>query len=74
MGALIYFEHRSYGGGPEISVIKIFTVVIYEWSKQARALVPNRPFQPSLMFAAKAGAYPRADHLKCALFGYALVP
>jgi len=25
--------------------------------------VPGKPFQPSLMFAGKAGAYPRVEHL-----------
>jgi hypothetical protein len=28
--------------------------------------VPGKPFQPSLMFAGKAGAYPRVEHLKIA--------
>ncbi len=29
--------------------------------------VPGKPFQLSLMFAGKAGAYPRVEHLKGAL-------
>jgi hypothetical protein len=33
---------------------KIFTVVIYGFLKIAIVFVPGKPFQPSLMFAAKA--------------------
>ncbi len=40
------------------NVIKLFTAVSYDFSYQARAFVPGKPFQPSLMFAGKAGAYP----------------
>jgi hypothetical protein len=29
--------------------------------------VPGKPFQPSLMFAGKAGAYPRVEHLMFAV-------
>jgi hypothetical protein len=35
-------------------------------------LVPGKPFQPSLMFAGMAKAYPRVEHLKCASLGEAL--
>ena len=31
--------------------------------------VPGKPFQPSLMFAGKAGAYARVEHLKGASLG-----
>jgi len=30
--------------------------------------VPGKPFQPSLMFASEAIAYPRAEHLRSASF------
>ena len=32
-------------------------------------LVPSKPFQSSLVFAGKAGAYPRVEHLKGASLG-----
>ncbi len=38
---------------PLSNVIKLFFLVI----------VPGRPFQPSLMFESKAGAYPRVEDL-----------
>jgi hypothetical protein len=38
---------------PVANVIKLFTAVSYNFS-----FVPGKPFQPSLMFAGKAGAYP----------------
>ena len=40
------------------NVIKLFLAVIYEFSQYDRVFVSGTPFQPSLMFAAKAGAYP----------------
>ncbi len=42
---------------PGANVIKHFTVVSYDFSFKARAFVPGKPFQPSLMFVDKAGAY-----------------
>jgi hypothetical protein len=44
--------------------MKLFFFVTYEFSKQVRVFVYDKPFQPSLMFASKAGAYPRVEHLK----------
>ncbi len=44
--------------------IKLFMAVIYGFSYSARVFLPGKPFQPSLMFAGKAGAYPRVEHLK----------
>ncbi len=35
-------------------------------------LVPGNPFQPGLIFASNAGAYPREEHLKGALLWLAL--
>jgi hypothetical protein len=35
---------------PVPNVIKLFTVVSYDFSYQARVFVPGKPFQPSLMF------------------------
>jgi hypothetical protein len=34
-----------------------------------RVFVPGKPLQPSLMFAGKAGAYPRVEYLKDASLG-----
>ncbi len=39
--------------------IKLFAVVIYWFSQQARVLVPAKPFQPSQMFTGKARPYPK---------------
>ncbi len=39
-------------------VIKLITSVSYECSQLAKLLVPDRLFQPSLMFVSEAGAYP----------------
>ncbi len=36
--------------------IKLFTAVIYGFLKKDREFVPGKPFQPSLVFASKAGA------------------
>jgi len=30
--------------------VKLFTAVIYGFSKKARVFVPDKPFQPSLLF------------------------
>ena len=38
--------------------IKIITAVIYWFHNKARVFVSGKPFQSSLMFAGKAGAYP----------------
>jgi hypothetical protein len=43
---------------PVAKVIKQFTAVSYNFLKYAWAFVPGKPFQPSLMFEGKAGAYP----------------
>jgi len=44
---------------PRAYPIKLFTVRIYEVSKNARVFVPDKAFQPNIMFVGKAGAYPR---------------
>jgi hypothetical protein len=41
-----------------LNVIKLFTVVIYEYSYKARVFVPGRPFQSSLIFAGKDRSIP----------------
>jgi hypothetical protein len=41
-----------------VNLIKLFTAVRYNFSLKARAFVPGKPFQPSLMFVGKARAYP----------------
>jgi len=33
--------------------------------------VPGKPFQPSLMFASKAGAYPNEAPFRCSTLGWA---
>jgi len=38
---------------PGACTIKLFTVVIYRFSKYARGFVPGKPVQPSLMFVGK---------------------
>jgi hypothetical protein len=43
---------------------KTFLSVIYGFLQQARVFVPGKFFQPSLMLASKAGAYPRVEQLK----------
>ncbi len=43
--------------GPGTDPIKLFTAVIYEFSKKARVFVPGKPLHPSLMFAGKARPY-----------------
>ncbi len=39
------------------NAIKLFTHITYKFSKQARAFVSGKPFQSSLIFIGKAGAY-----------------
>ncbi len=41
---------------------KLFTVEIHECSQSAKVLVRGRSLHPSVIFASKAGAYPRVDH------------
>jgi hypothetical protein len=43
--------------------------VIYEWAQKAGSFVPFRPFQPSLMFVSKAGAYLSEAIFRCPIFG-----
>jgi hypothetical protein len=40
------------------NVIKLFEVIIYKCSQEAREFALGRPFQLSLMFVSKAGACP----------------
>jgi hypothetical protein len=35
--------------------MKLYTAVIYEWVKKARSFVPEKRFQPSIVFAGEAG-------------------
>jgi hypothetical protein len=46
------------------TAIKLFTAVVYKRAYLARAFVPGRTFQPSLMFAGKARSQPWREHLK----------
>ncbi len=51
------FTQKSFiGTAPAANPIKLFAAVIYEFSLQARVFVLGKAFQPSLMFASKAGA------------------
>jgi hypothetical protein len=54
---------------PGLNLIRIFTDVVYECSKQAKVFVPGEPFQPSLMSVGKAGAYSRVEYLKGSRWG-----
>ena len=51
------------------NVIKLFTAVSYDFLYLARAFVPGKLSQPSLMFKVRSGAYPRVEHLKGASLG-----
>jgi hypothetical protein len=42
---------------PGAIVIKLFTVVSYDFSQLATMFVLGKPFQLSLVFVGKAGAY-----------------
>ncbi len=44
---------------PEADVIKLFTVEIYKWVKEARVFAPGRPLYPSLMNAGKGRSLPK---------------
>ncbi len=48
---------------PVPNVTKLFTSVIYEILLEAKAFVPGKPFQPSLIFVGKARSLPRVEHL-----------
>jgi hypothetical protein len=50
---------------PGLNVKKRFTAVIYKFSLLARVFVLGNPFQPSLMFAGKAGAYLSEAPFRC---------
>jgi hypothetical protein len=54
---------------PGPNVINPFTLVIYEFCNKLECLSLCKPFQPSLMFVRKAGAYPsgapnRSSHFR----------
>jgi hypothetical protein len=57
---------------PVANVTKLFTVVSYAYAKKAREFVPVKPFQPSLMFSGKAGAYLSEAPFRCSTQGEAL--
>jgi hypothetical protein len=50
---------------PGANVIKILTAVIYEFLEYAREFLPNKLFQPRLMFAGKAGTYQFEEIFRC---------
>jgi hypothetical protein len=47
------------------NVIKPFKAVICHCSDLINVFAPGKPFQPSLIFAAKARAYPSEAPLRC---------
>ncbi len=53
------------------NVIKLFTVVSYEFSQKARVFVACKPFQDSIVFADKAGAYSSETSFRCSTLGQA---
>ncbi len=55
-----YFNDKNASGA---CTIKLSTVVIYGFLQKARVFVSGLTFQPSLMFAGEAGAYPRVEPL-----------
>ncbi len=52
-----------------LTCYKTFSAVIYERLEYARAFVPGKPFQRSLMFVVKARIYPIEDPLRCSTLG-----
>jgi len=51
--------------GPGACINKLIMAVIYGFPEEAKVFVPGKPFQPSLMFAGKAGAYPSEASFRC---------
>jgi hypothetical protein len=49
--------------------MKLFTAVIYGFLEKARAFVPGKHFQLSIMFAGKARAYPSEADARCSAPG-----
>jgi hypothetical protein len=56
-------------GIPGACAIKLFTVLIYGFSYQARVFVLGKPFEVGLMFMGKAGAYPSKAPFRCSTLG-----
>jgi hypothetical protein len=56
---------------PRQNVIKLFTAVIYKCLQYARVFFPGKPFQPSLMFFDKAGAFAIEEPFSCSTLGQA---
>jgi hypothetical protein len=54
---------------PGACTIKLFTAVICRFSKKARVFASGKPFQPSLMFGVKAGAYLSGEPVRCSTLG-----
>jgi hypothetical protein len=59
-------DWQNYGlrGLPGDSTMKLFTAVRYEFLNML-VFAPDKPYQPSLMFAGKAGAYPNKEPFRC---------
>ncbi len=56
---------------PGANVIKLFRALSCEFLQYTRAFVPGKPFQPSLMFVGKAGAYLSGAPFQWTTLGYA---
>jgi hypothetical protein len=48
-----YGRKKFHNMAPVANIIKLFRAVSYAFSLQARAFVPGKPFQPSLMYVGK---------------------
>ncbi len=62
----------SYNTGPWCQCFNTFLSAIYGFTKQATVIVAGKPFQPSLMFAGKAGAYTNKAPFTCSTLGQTL--
>ncbi len=54
---------------PGANVIKLFTVVSYDFSQLATVFVLGKPFQLSLVFVGKARTYPSETPFRCSTQG-----
>jgi hypothetical protein len=52
---------------PRPCITKLITAVIYGFPLCAKVFVPDKPFQPSLMFVDKAGSYPSESPFRCSM-------
>jgi hypothetical protein len=55
---MLIADVKSHSSAPWANVIKLLTAVSYQFSLQARAFVPFKPFQSSQMLVGKARSLP----------------